>query len=166
MSGGSGDVAIFMSYQGIRGEALTPASVSSSPAGGGWIQLNACHFGAKVGLGQRNSSPSEFEHEGAPVRIGKQTDGSTIPLLQKALLGAFDSSVVIVFLRTGQGAPVEHLRLEMLNCGIVQTDMDGDGEDRAGESYAIRYGEMSVITWAFDGGGRRAQSVAVMRNEV
>ena len=69
-------------------------------------------------------------------------------------------------LRTGQAGPEEYLRLEMLNCGIVAADMDGGGEDRPGERYAIRYGELSVITWSFDGSGRRTQSVAVIRNEV
>ncbi len=162
MSGSS----IFMSYEGVRGESLAPSSVSSSPAGSDWIALTFCQFSGAIGHGQRSETASEFENEGAPVRIGKETDASTIQLLDRMLRGAFDRAVVIVFLRTGQDGPVEYLRLEMLNCGIVEADLDGDGEARPHERYAIRYGEISIITWSFDGGGRRTQSVAVIRNEV
>jgi type VI secretion system secreted protein Hcp len=167
MSGSGTTSTIFMCYGSVRGEAQVPGKVKKAPASGGWMQLKSCSFSASMNYGQRISSQVEGGGDVTPILITKLTDASSTGLFREALLGTFDKNVVIAFLRTGVSGtePQEYLRVELQGCGIVEFGIVGSGEDRAVETFAIRYGRMTVVSWRYDANGQSAaQGMAMIEN--
>jgi len=156
--------AIFMSYEGVEGEATAVSHISSAPAGGAWIELLGCDYGGSAAYAQRTSAQSEMQTD---IRIGvtKQTDAATIGLLRQAMTGDFKKNIVISFVRQGVGEPTEYQRLELANGGIVAFSISG-GPDRPLESYRLYFGQLTITSWAFEGTERRAPAVTVIMNEV
>ena len=88
-------------------------------------------------------------------------------MFREALLGSFDKNAVVTFLRTTPGGtgPQEYMRVELEGCGIVDFSIEGTGADRATETFGIRYGRMTVISWGFDARGQAAgQAMAMIEN--
>lgn len=163
-SSGPGSESIYMCFGSVPGEARTTLQISNAPASGGWIKLSSCGFSGRVGHPQMTEAQSGFEGEVPPVRVTKVTDASSVGLLREALMGRFDTPVVIVFVRTGNSGPQEYIRLELEGCGIVEFGMEG-AEERQTESYSIRCEQMTITTWRFSGTTRGAQSVTRLSNE-
>jgi len=159
------DSSIYMCYGSVRGESEAPAKIRKAPASGGWMELLTCNFAGSVNYGGRYAMQVPGGGDVTPVQISKITDASSSGLFREALLGSFDKNVVISFLRTGTDGPQEYLRLELLGCGLVDFQIES-GHERATERFAIRYGQMSVISTTFDVGGQpRGQSFAVLTNQ-
>ena len=160
------DSSIYMCYGSVRGESDAPSKLRKAPASGGWMKLTSCSFAGSVNYGQRFAMQVPGGGEVTPVQVTKVTDASSTGLFREALLGTFDKNVVIVFVRTGTQGPQEYLRLELQGCGLVDFRIDGAGEDRSNESFAIRYGQMSVISAMFDAAGQQnGQAFAVLMNQ-
>jgi type VI protein secretion system component Hcp len=160
-----GDTSIFMCFADVRGEAQTPGRISKAPASGGWMRLLSVEFAGQINYGQRTGTHATGSTDAAPLRIAKETDGSSTGMLRNALLGTHDKGVAIIFLRTGDGAaPQEYMRVELENAGIRDYELSGGADDRSIETYSIAYGTMTLITWAFDGTTRGAQAVAIIEN--
>lgn len=158
-----GESGIFMCYGSLRGEAsVVPPTIPRDPASGGWMQLHSCGFSGtttfkKVATGRALQGVAQ----GTPIRITKQTDASSIQLLRDAMLGRQYNDVCIVFLHTGHGGTLEqYLRLEIEKANIVSFNMLS-ADERATESYEIRYMNMRVVTIA---AGSGPQSVANVVN--
>ncbi|MBW6400955.1 type VI secretion system tube protein Hcp [Roseomonas sp. HJA6] len=153
MSGSDGTTTIYMCFGSVRGESEVPAKVRKAPASGGWMQVMSCNFAGAMHYGQRFAQETEGGGQVSPIVITKQTDASSTGLFREALLGTFDKNVVITFMRSGTDGPQEYLRLELQGCGLVDFQIDGGHDERATERFAIRYGQMSIITGNFDKGG-------------
>jgi len=158
--------SIYMCYGSVRGESTAPAKVRKAPASGGWMELLSCSFAGSVNYGQRYAMQVAGGGDVLPVQVTKLTDASSTGLFREALLGSFDKNVVITFLRTGPDGPQEYLRLELEGCGLVDFQIDSPAEERATERFAIRYGQMSVISMTFDDRGQtNGQAFAVVTNQ-
>ncbi|HWT08074.1 MAG TPA: type VI secretion system tube protein Hcp [Roseomonas sp.] len=165
MSGSSSASSVYMCYGSVRGEAEVPGKVKKSPASGGWMKLTGCSFSASANYGQRFAMQVEGGGEVTPVQVTKMTDASSTGLFRESLLGSFDKNAVVVFLRTGPDGPQEFMRIELEGCGIVDFAIDSVGEERASETFSIRYGRMSVISWGYDARGQAAgQALAMIEN--
>lgn len=166
MSATTSGSTVYMCYGSIRGEAEVPGKVKKSPASGGWMLLTGCSFAAATNYGHRFAMQVEGGGDVTPVKVTKVTDASSTGLLREALLGAnFDKNVAIVFLRTGEAGPQEFMRVELEGCGIVDFTVDSGADERATETYLIRYGRMSVISWSYDARGQAAgQAMAMIEN--
>lgn len=159
------DSSIYMCYGPVRGESSVPAKIRKAPASGGWTELLSCSFAGSVNYGDRYAMQVPGGGDVTPVLVTKITDASSTGLFREALLGSFDKNVVITFLRTGRDGPQEYLRLELQGCGLVDFQIDSDHQ-RATERFAIRYGQMSVISTTFDADGQaNGQSFAVLTNQ-
>lgn len=165
MSGTGSSSSIYMCYGSVRGEADTPSKVSKAPASGGWMVLSSCSFAGAINFGQRFAMQVEGGHDATPVKVSKLTDASSSGLFRESLLGSFDKNVAITFLRTGEDAPQEYMRLELEGCGIVDFAIESGGLSRAVETFSIRYGRMSVISWGYDARGQpTAKSMTMFEN--
>ncbi len=151
MSGSASSV--YMSYGSIRGEAEVPGQVDRKPAAGGWMYLTSCSLSAAANYGQRYGAQAQGGGEVTPVLISKITDASSTGMFREAILGNTNQNAVITFLRTGADGPKEYMRVELQNCGIVDFAIDSGGDERGTETFAITYGRMTFISWAYDAGG-------------
>lgn len=165
MSGSATTSTIYLCYGSVRGEAEVPGKVKKAPASGGWMKLASCSLTAAMNYGERISTQVTGGGDVTPVQITKLTDASSTGMFREALLGSFDKNAVITFMRSGTGDPQEYLRVELQGCGIVEFGIDSAGEERATESFSIRYGRMTVISWRYDASGQAsAQGMAMIEN--
>lgn len=166
MSGTGSASSVYMCYGSVRGEAEVADKVRKAPASGGWMTLTGCSLAAATNYGQRFSMQVQGGGDVTPVQVTKVTDASSTGLFRESLLGTFDKNVVITFLRTSPGGgPQEYMRIELEGCGIVDFSINSDGEDRATEKFAIRYGRMSVVSWGYDTRGQATgQAFAMIEN--
>ncbi len=159
-------MAIFMCFEGskagpLKGEAKVPGDIPTSPASGDWIELKSCSFS-----GQPHSRlGAKVDTSINVIRISKPTDGSSVGLLNELFWGSPRSKAAIVFMRTEADAPVEYMRLELKDVGIVGCRWDS-GSDRPTETYDLAVDDFTLITWTFEGQVRGAQSVTQIMNGV
>jgi type VI protein secretion system component Hcp len=158
------DGAIFLSYQGVEGEATVAGHISSAPAGGAWIELSTCTFSGAADYAQQSAARDKMQTE-LRVSVTKLVDAATIGLLRESINGDFKKNAVISFVRQSAGDTAEYLRLELANCGIVAFGVDS-GEDRGVERFDLHCGELTIMSWAFQGSTRGAPAVTTIRNEV
>ncbi|WP_137125148.1 type VI secretion system tube protein Hcp [Roseomonas sp. HF4] len=158
------ETAIFLSFEGVDGEAAVASGISSAPAGGGWIGLTSCEYGGIANYAQQTASQSEMQTE-MHITVTKDTDAASIGLLRQALTGDFKKNVVIVFVRQAAGEALEYQRLELANAGIVGFELAGSA-DRPSEMYRLHCGEFTISSWSFEGSERRAPAVTNIRNEI
>lgn len=161
----SGSSTVYMCYGSVRGEAEVPGRVKKAPASGGWMQLAFCSLSGSISYGQRFSMGVAGGGDVMPVQVGKVTDASSTGMFREALLGSHDKNAVITFLRTGPNGPQEYMRVELEGCGIVDFAIASGGDERATETFALRYGRMSVLSWGYDARGQAAgQAMAMIEN--
>ncbi len=167
MSGTESASSVYLCYGSVRGEADVPGKVKKTPASGGWMKLASCSLAASTNYGQRFSMQVQGGGDVTPVQVTKVTDASSTGMFREALLGTFDKNAVVTFLRTTPGGtgPQEYMRIELEGCGIVDFAIDGAGGERATETFGIRYGRMTVISWGYDARGQAAgQAMAMIEN--
>ncbi|NMJ39948.1 type VI secretion system tube protein Hcp [Roseomonas sp. JC162] len=159
-------MAIFMCFEGVKagplkGEAKVPGDVPKDPASGEWIELSSCSFS-----GQPHSRlGAKVDTSINVIRITKATDGSSVGLLNELFWGGPKCKATIVFMRTDSDAPVEYMRLELKDVGVVACRWES-GTDRPAESYDLTVDDFTVVTWTFEGQVRGAQSVTQIMNRV
>ncbi len=153
--------AIYMSFEGVNGEATVPGNISSQPAGGGWIELKSCAISGEP----FNRRHAAVDVAIKPIEVVKLTDAATVGLLRETFQGRPDKNVVVVFVRSDVEGPTEYLRLELRKCGIAEFDFTSV-EDRPAERFVIYCGEMDIISWSFEGSTRGARRAVNIVNEV
>ena len=126
-------MAILLEYEGVPGESTIEGFVK-------WINLGSCQFGAGRGI---SSAYGSSTREGSIVSVSeititKETDGSTIKLLEEALHGKLNKVVKIAFLRTGSGAAQEYLSFELSGTGLSGYSLSSGG-DRPSESLSLNF---------------------------
>jgi type VI protein secretion system component Hcp len=168
MSAGS-EPSIFLSFEGVAGEQVLPAETVPSGPGKGWTQLLACRFTADVNVQSRAMSKGgksrvDFGGDAPPIEISKRSDSATVGLMREMLAGKDFRRAAIVFVRTDEGGPTEYMRYNIEKCRIVGFDFTGADDDRAVETFAIHYVEMTLIAFAGGHGAKGAQSPAVLLN--
>jgi type VI protein secretion system component Hcp len=165
----SSQPSIFLSFSGVSGEQeLSSKAVQPGP-GKNWIQLLSCRFEADVNVQAQamsggQQSRVDFGGDAPPIEITKRSDAATVALMREALAGADAKPAVIVFVRTDGEGPTEYLRWDIQACRVVGFDFSGGSDDRAVETYLLRYTQMDLMTFAGGHGAKGAQSSATLRN--
>lgn len=126
-------MAIMLNYEGVTGESTIQGFEK-------WITLNSAQFGVGRGI---SSSYGNSTREGSIVSVSeititKETDGTTVKLLEEALHGKLNKLVKIAFLRTGAGEAQEYLSFELNGTGVSGYSMSSGG-DRPAELLSLNF---------------------------
>ena len=162
---GMADVRIVISYEGVPGDIAWIGGIGVSPPGEGWIPAEQCSFWTAdlhaVSPGDQARLQTEIK-----VSFVTQVNMATNGLLRAGLTGSFDKSAVIAFLRTApDGTYEEYIRLELENCGLSEVMIESHA-DRPHVHGVLSCGQITIMSWSFDGSTRGAAARVTILNEV
>ena len=126
-------MTLLLEYEGVPGESTIDGFAK-------WIVIDSAQFGVGRGI---SSAFGGSTREGSIVSVSeitvtKETDGSTIKLLEEALHGKLNKLVKLAYLRTGSGAAQEYLSFELNGTGLSGFSMSSGG-DRPSESLSLNF---------------------------
>jgi type VI secretion system secreted protein Hcp len=126
-------MAIMLNYESIQGESNIQGYEK-------WINLGSFQFGIGRGIASAygNSTRESSIVSVSEITVTKETDGTTVKLMEEGLHGKLNKLVKIAFLRTGSGAAQEYLSFELNGCGVSGFSMSSGG-DRPSESISLNF---------------------------
>jgi type VI secretion system secreted protein Hcp len=129
-------MAIFLKYPAVDGEVQVTGHEK-------WIDIQSLSLGLGRGIASAQAgSGSERESSAASVSeitITKTTDGSSMKLMQEALVGELDNEVEIHLTRTDKAQGQQtYLSYKLTNCGISGYSLSTGG-DRPSESLTLNF---------------------------
>ncbi|MBR0647399.1 Hcp family type VI secretion system effector [Plastoroseomonas hellenica] len=126
-------MAIMLNYDGVQGESNIQGYEK-------WINLESFQFGIGRGIASAygNSTRESSIVSVSEITVTKQTDGTTVKLMEEGLHGKLNKIVKVAFLRTGSGAAQEYLSFELNGCGVSGFSMSSGG-DRPSESLSLNF---------------------------